>query len=280
MRSSSSRTSPATTAPRARRAAVKACRESFSYGLSVSSDEPPHLWGGYAQYLYLHPGTLLHRLPAGVSAEDAVLATPISNGFQWACAAPRLHYGDAIVILGPGQHGLGCVAAAKASGAGLIIVVGLRRDAKRLQLARRLGADHVVLADEEPVVERVREITGGEMADVVVEVSGGPSAQRDAIDLARRGGVIVWATGGASTVTPMAMDRVTKRSLTLKGVLSHGFAEIEQALALVASRALPVTEMTTHTVPLREAEHAVCLAGNEFSDEEAIHVNIDPWATA
>lgn len=258
----------------------KACRESWSYGLSRGLDEPPHLWGGYAQYLYLHPRVLLHKLPKGVSAEDAVLATPISNGFQWAYRTPDLRYGQSIVILGPGQQGLGCVAAAKAVGAGLIIVSGLRRDERRLELARRLGADHVIVADEEPVVARVRELTGGEMADVAVEVSGGASAQRDVIDLVRRGGTVTWAAGGGFAPTELVMDRVTRRSITIRGVLSHGYDEIDQALGLIGARTLPVREMSTHTVTLREPERAVLLAGNEIPGESAIHVSIDPWVTA
>jgi threonine dehydrogenase-like Zn-dependent dehydrogenase len=78
---------------------------------------PPGLWGGYAQYQCLHPGTVFHRVPDGLEGRHAALALPIANGIEWAylhgCAGP----GDVVLIQGPGQQGLACVAAAREAGA-------------------------------------------------------------------------------------------------------------------------------------------------------------------
>ncbi len=256
----------------------KHCRTRWSYGISADMAEPPHLWGGYAQYVYLHPRVILHELPASLPSEAAVLITPISNGFQWAYAEPDLRYGESILVIGPGQQGLGCVAVAKAVGAGLVMVAGLERDAQRLSLARRLGADVTIVADRDVVYDRVREATGGEMADVVVEVSGSPVAQREITRLVRRGGRIIWAGGSGFQPVQMVMDQVTRRSLMIKGVRAHEYDAIQQAIRLLASNAIPIPDFATHVVPLAQAERAVRLAGNEWPEEHAIHVSIDPWA--
>ena len=258
----------------------KHCRTRWSYGISANMADPPHLWGGYAQYVYLHPRVTLHKLPPSLTPEAAVLITPMSNGFQWAYAEPALRYGESILVIGPGQQGLGCVAVAKAVGAGLVMISGLERDATRLALARRLGADVSIVADRESVYERVREATGGEMADVVVEVSGSPTAQRDITRLVRRGGRIVWAGGSGFQPVQMVMDHVTRRSLTIKGVRAHEYDAIQQAIRLLASGAIPVRDFATHVVPLSQVERAVRLAGNEWPEEQAIHVSIDPWAAS
>jgi threonine dehydrogenase-like Zn-dependent dehydrogenase len=255
----------------------KYCRQRWSYGLSADLAEPPHLWGGFAQHLYLHPRTILHRLPDGLAPELAVLISPLSNGFQWAYAEPRLQFGESVLVIGPGQQGLGCVAAARAVGAGLVMVSGLARDASRLELARALGADLTILADQASVFEQVREATGGDMADVVVEVSGSPMAQREVTRLVRRGGTIVWAGGNGLPCVDMPMDDVVHRALTIKGVRSHEYDAISHAIDLLVSGRLPLAAMATHVVPLAEAERAVRLAGNEWPEERAVHVSIDPW---
>src|ERR671930_493296 len=75
--------------------------------------------------------------------------------------------GDSVLVLGPGQRGLASVVAARAAGADTIIVTGLSRDARKLALARELGADHVIDVEQEDTRVRVRELTGGRGADVV-----------------------------------------------------------------------------------------------------------------
>src|SRR6202011_5036014 len=120
---------------------------------------PPALWGGYSQYLYMPPATVLHRMPAHVPLEQSAMALPLGNGVQWAVVEAQTGPGRSLVMMGPGQQGLGGVMAAKAAGADLVILTGLSSDARRLEVGQRLGADFVVVADREDVRERVREIT-------------------------------------------------------------------------------------------------------------------------
>ena len=74
-------------------------------------------------------------------------------------------------MLGPGQRGLATALAMKRAGADKVIVTGRASDAHKLEVARRWGVDVVVDVDHEDVVDVVRHVTGGAMADVVVEAS-------------------------------------------------------------------------------------------------------------
>lgn len=253
------------------------CANKRSYGISASMADPPHLWGGYSQYMYLHPDTHLHRVPDGVSAQAAVLYTCISNGVKWAQRVPNLSLGDSIVILGPGQQGLGCVLAAALAGANPIVVAGLERDAKRLEVARELGATHTIFSEGEALAVQVKRILGAEMADVVVDVTGSGSAQEAAVDLVRRGGTVVLAGRTPGHTANFAMDKIAARGITLVGVRGHESDDIRRALAMIAARPDLAAKLTTHELPLRDADLALRLIGQEVDGENAIHVALNPW---
>src|SRR3990170_432986 len=113
------------------------------YGF-ISAETPPALWGGYSQYMYLDPHSLVHRISPDVPAELAVLFNPLGAGFRWAVELPGTKVGDTVVILGPGQRGLGSVIACREGGGGCIIVPGLARDGGRRARGSRFGAHHVI----------------------------------------------------------------------------------------------------------------------------------------
>ena len=117
-------------------------------------------------------------------AAHAALFVPLANGMQWAYLQGGAAPGKTVVIQGPGQMGLSCVLAAREAGAQCIIVSGLTRDARRFDVARKLGAHHIVNVEKESLSARVNEITNGQGADVVVNVSrGGKETVRDALDM-------------------------------------------------------------------------------------------------
>ena len=95
------------------------------------------------------------------------------------------------------------------TGANPIIVAGLERDAKRLQVAKTLGATHTIFSDQAPLLEQIRNITGPELADVVVDVTGSTAAQEVAVDLVRRGGTVVLAGRTPKKTIPFVMDKLT-----------------------------------------------------------------------
>ena len=147
------------------------------YGYTTS-DNPYHLWGGFAQYMFLPWNAVLHRVPAGVSAELAGIATPLSNGIEWALFSAGVGYDSTVLIQGPGQQGLSQTVACKQAGASLIIVTGTGRDAARLELAKRLGADAVIDVQAEDALTRIMDITGGNGVDIVLDCTAGAGRHR------------------------------------------------------------------------------------------------------
>src|SRR5262249_53584275 len=128
------------------------------FGMSTSA-APPHLWGGYAQYLYMPANTVMHRVPAGLAAPLATLAIPFGNGVQWAWLDGGAGPGKTVLVFGPGQQGLGCVLAANAGGAATVILAGMTRDRARLDLALDLGADVAIDVEGQDLKQRVMQIT-------------------------------------------------------------------------------------------------------------------------
>ena len=117
--------------------------KAIRYGYTAISTAPS-LWGGFAHYVYLPLNAVLHRVPEGLSPEIAGIATPMSNGIQWTLMDGGVGYASTVLIQGPGQQGLCCAMAAKQAGASCIIVTGTSKDARRLEVAKPLGADEVI----------------------------------------------------------------------------------------------------------------------------------------
>ena len=235
----------------------------------------PSLWGGYATHLYLAPHALLHPVSKEVPAELAVLFNPLGAGFRWTVDLPRLAVGETVVVLGPG---LAAVIAAKTAGAGCVIVTGLSRDEHKLALARRFGADHTVDVERDDLVRRVREVTDGRMADVVIDVTAyAVDAVTQAVEVARRGGRIVLAgIKGPKPVPNFLSDRVVTKELTMIGAFGVDWSSYEQGIRTVESRWQELAAMHTHTLPLAEAEHGLRLLAGQVPGEDAVHIALIP----
>ena len=110
----------------------------------TSADFPGTLWGGFADYMFLPWNAVLHKIPSSITAEEAGLVMPLSNGIEWALLTAGVGYNDTVLIQGPGQQGLAQLVAAKQAGAAQVIVSGTTRDKARFELAKELGADATI----------------------------------------------------------------------------------------------------------------------------------------
>ncbi|HEY7064180.1 MAG TPA: zinc-binding dehydrogenase [Chloroflexota bacterium] len=239
------------------------CQRKQGYGTSTPSTEPPHLWGAYGRLMYLAPGSILHRIAPNVPPGAAVVASNIANGIQWVRNQGGARSGDAVVVQGVGPQGLAAVVVARECGARLVVATGIGRDRERLELARLFGADHAVDVDTQDPVALVRELTNGEMADVVVDVSGSPRGLATSLELAREQGTVVCAgLTGKDTLTPLLFDQVIWKELRLQGVFTKGADAIAEGIRLAEAGKYPLERMLTHTFPLDQAEQAIrALAG-------------------
>jgi threonine dehydrogenase-like Zn-dependent dehydrogenase len=249
----------------------------FGYGY-VPLTHAPGLWGAYADYMYLDPSTLVHPMRTDIPASLAVMFNPLGAGFRWAVEIPNTGPGDIVLIIGPGQRGLASVVAARTAGADTIIVIGLARDAQKLALATELGADHVINAEAEDVRSRVRELTHGHGADVVIEVSAyATEPVADALYYAASGGRIVLAgVKGFKAVPEFLSDLVVVKELTISGAFGVTSRAYRSAIRLIESGRVPLANMHTHDFPLSQAEHAIRMLAGEIPGEASIHSCLRP----
>jgi threonine dehydrogenase-like Zn-dependent dehydrogenase len=250
----------------------KAIRDGYT-----STDTAPALWGGFSHYLYLPLNAVLHRVPKGLGAEEAGIATPMSNGIQWTLMDGGVSYGSTVLIQGPGQQGLCCAMAAKQAGASCIIITGTSRDARRLEVAAALGADHTLDVEAGDPLARIMEITGGRGVDVVVDCAGGKGPMLLGIEATRRrGGVMVVQGEGNATFADFPLGRLTRKGMTLKSARGHSYRAVELGLHHLASGRFPLNLMTTHRFGLADVDLAIKSVGGAGA-EGAIHVSVMPW---
>ncbi len=249
----------------------------FAHGY-VKLSHPPGLWGGYADYMYLDPCSIVHRVRADIPASIAVMFNPLGAGFRWAVEIPRTGPGDTVLVIGPGQRGLASVIAARAAGADTIIVTGLTRDAPKLALARAFGADHTIDIETEDARARVKELTNGHGADVVVEVSANaPEPIAEALHYAAAGGRIVLAgVKGFKAVPDFVSDLIVMKEIQIMGAFAVTSAGYEAAIRLIESGRVPLASMHTHDFALPDTERAIQTLAGEIAGESSIHSCVLP----
>ena len=249
----------------------------FGYAY-VPLSHAPGLWGAYADYMYLDPNTLLHKIDRKLPVELAVMFNPLGAGFRWAVEAGGVGPGDSVLILGPGQRGLTSVIACRAAGAGQIIVTGLARDAAKLALAREYGADVTIDVENEDVRTRVKELTGGRGVDVVVEVSANATEPvAEALHYVAPGGCIVLAgVKGFKAVPDFVSDLIVVKEIRIRGVLGVTSAAYRAAIRLIESGTVPLARMHTHDFPLEKAEQAILTLAGRTDGPASIHSCLRP----
>ncbi len=194
----------------------------------------PLLNGAYAEYV-LVPERIarvnLLRVPDRLPAHVAALVEPLAcclHGVEAAGVRP----GDMVAILGLGPIGLMLCACVADAGARPVAVGGRP---ERRELAPLFGA----------------EVGDGRGADVVIEAAGTEQAWRDAIELARPGGTVVFFGGlERGAAPPLDAYRLHYEQLTLRGVFHHTPRAVRAALAFLASGAHPWERLVTHEVGL------------------------------
>jgi threonine dehydrogenase-like Zn-dependent dehydrogenase len=168
-----------------------------------------HYPGAFAEY-GVFPASLFCRLPPAVDDAEGAAIQALTDAVA-AVHSAALTLGDTVVILGLGAMGLGCLQVARNAGAG--VTIGIARRARSLAVARELGCAHVLDAERDDVRARVRELTGGALADVAFETAAGPAGRglggdatvRLAGELVRPGGTVV-AVGFTEGPTPLPQD--------------------------------------------------------------------------
>jgi D-arabinose 1-dehydrogenase-like Zn-dependent alcohol dehydrogenase len=208
--------------------------------------------GAFAEYV-VRPRTSV-IVPTGPlpAAELAVLTDAVATPLHALRRIARVEAGEIVAVVGVGGIGSNAVQLAKAYGA---TVIAISRAAGKLELAQRLGADHVLVADD-GVTGALRAVTDGSGADVVLQCAGSTTAYETALELAAPGGRIV-LVGSSSTPFRVRPMRMIWGELSLHG--SRGFlpADIEEAIDLRLADRISVDHLVERIRPLDEAQAAL-----------------------
>ena len=242
----------------------------YSYTLGIEHEHG--LWGGYGEYMGLIPGTRLHKLTEDVPASELTLFEGLASAVNWVDMAD-VREGDTVVVQGPGHMGLCCIVMAKLRGAGRVIVTGTTSDEARFEIARAVGADACIDVLQEDVVAHVRELTGGAMARVVMDMAAvATSTVPEAIALASHGGHIL--LGGLKNERPVEIisDHLIFRSLTIHGGSGSTSASCAEACRLLNEGKIPATELLGVTCTLDDLDHGMALLKREVPDQDAVRV--------
>jgi L-iditol 2-dehydrogenase len=202
--------------------------------------------GAFAEFLAV-PARILYALPAGLTYQQAAMVEPVSIAIH-AVQRVRLAPNATAVVVGAGMIGLFVIQALRWAGATRIIAVDLADN--RLALARELGATDTLRSDRCDVPAEVARLTGGNGADVALEVVGVSATLNLALAVVRRGGSVV-LIGNLAAKTDFPLQSVVTRELTLHGTCASA-GEYPLCLDLIARGVIRVEPMISAVAPLAD----------------------------
>jgi len=227
--------------------------------------------GGFAEYIRvpaLHAQYATFPVPPDLDDDEAAFTEPLACCLRAVKRlAPLLH--DTVLLFGLGSIGLMLLQVLKLYRAR---VIALDLLAERLERAKMFGADATLRPALPEVNRTVREATQGRGADAAILTAGGPRALAEAVDLVRDGGVLMlFASDPGQSVVELDVHGFFHRELTLLSSYSPSTVELQEALALLAERAVRVKTLVTHRVPLADLAEGMRL----FRDKAALKVFVE-----
>lgn len=209
-----------------------------------------HVDGGMAEY-YCHPADMLIKIPDEMTWEQAAMAEPLTISLH-GIHRGGLKEGEYCAIIGAGPIGLVAGMVAQAYGAHAILLDLVQ---ERLDFAKTLGIEYVINSAEEDAEARIREITGGMMAQQVMECSGANAAVRNTLDFVSNAGRIT-LTGWPKKETSLPTDMITKKEVDIRGARTSA-GEFEEALDLILTKKVDMMKILTKTISMEEAPDTI-----------------------
>jgi L-iditol 2-dehydrogenase len=208
-----------------------------------------HTNGGFREYGRASTSSL-RKLADSTRYEEAAFAEPLAcclNGHR----KLNIRVGDFVAIVGEGPIGLTHVQLARLSGAARIIVSGLIP--KRLEMAKKLGADYTVNASEQDAVEEVKRLTDGRGADAVQIAVGGVKAIESGIQMANIGGTVnIFAGTHPPTTISVDPNLIHYKELIVTGSWDYSPHIFTNSVELINTKRINLKDLISHVLPLEK----------------------------
>lgn len=231
------------------------CRPLRAYGVTLSADKSPFLFGGCAEYMYILPGSLIYKVADGVPDKAAALSSVIGNGVRWVKTLGQMTFGQSLAVSGVGSQGLAALIAARECGVGPVAILGLERDRHRFELAKEFGVDFTVNIEQDDPLEVVPQLLGGP-PNAVIETSGVPSAIETALELVKMTGRVVSIGLSGGKKTSIDFDRLVAKGVTISA--DHAQAgNVGDAMRIINSRKYALEKIVNFTYSLEELPKAL-----------------------
>ena len=233
--------------------------------IQICADKRSPGWGidgAFADYLVM-PAMLLHKIPDQLSFELAALSEPLAITIHQVTERVRIECQDFVAITGAGPIGILAAFVAKAMGAGQVAITGRETcNQGRFAAAQALGADFIINVDRENAVERIKELTGGRGADLVIETSGAGPAIAQSIAMAKKCGRISAIGISPRETVEIPWNAAISKVLDIAFNMSSSFTSWDRAIALLASRGGILEPIITHKTKINQWQQV-------FADLEA-----------
>ena len=245
------------------------------YGYSdMTGDGEVGLWGGYGEFMQIFAGTRLHRLTDALAAEQLTLFEPLANAVNWVSIV-GIDPGDTVVVQGPGHQGLAVLEAVLAYRPARVIVTGAAGDGLRLDTARQIGATTVVDVSVDDPVEVVRDLTGGAMADVVLDVASVPQTVPLSIQLVRtRGRILLAGLKHFQAIEGLITDLIVVNGLTVYGGSGFTPESMAEAVRLIEDGHVKSDLVVGEVFDLGGIDEAMALLERTDPDRDAVRVGL------
>ena len=229
----------------------------------------PPIDGAYVEYV-AWPADFVFHLPDNMTYDHGALMEPLAVGMH-AVRRSRLKPGEPVIIMGAGTIGLVTILAAKAAGAGEIIVSDL--EDVRLNMAQKLGATKTLNASKENVVEFVKDFTHGFGIEVVFETAGSVPTTQQTIDVVARGGRIVWVGMAGEDIFPMPVIDAIVKEVDIMGIFRYANV-YPYAIQLVSNGRMDIDPLVTHHYSLDNVVEALEVAHERRDGAVKVMVDI------
>ena len=250
------------------------CECKLDYGNNIGAGEPPHIFGGWSEYLYILPGSHLFKYPDTIDPRFGTFIEPLSvtgcldKARQWSSEWEPFRSGDTVVILGTGPIGLFHLIKANLMGAGKIYSVDPYKF--RTSLAKEFGASEVITSDNrEEIKDNIKRLTNNVGADLVVDCSGVSEGFTIALELIREGGMVleVGIFSNSHDISINPHSHILEKSARVIGIGGDDISQYYPSIKLLERNInkLPWEKIISHQFNIDDVHEAMNVAMSDQS---------------